>query len=79
MQRMHYSQYPEGILSNPTGPASGEEHVISGGSYRDDAEKVRCASREATQISVLAKDRSPDPQKYLVVFRLFSCGIQGSL
>lgn len=44
-----YASYPEGILENPTGPPSGEEHVIRGGSFRDDADQVRCASRESTR------------------------------
>ena len=70
---------PEGMLTNPTGPESGEEHVIRGGSFRDDADQVRCASRDFTKYGALVKDRSPDSQKCLVVFRLFSCGIQGSL
>jgi formylglycine-generating enzyme required for sulfatase activity len=54
-----YAQYPEGFLSDPAGPASGEEYVIRGGSYRDGAENVRCASREATQSSLWLKT---DPQ-----------------
>ena len=44
-----YAQYPEGVLVNPTGPDSGEEHVIRGGSYRDGAEEVRSASRTHTR------------------------------
>ncbi len=44
-----YSQYPDGPLFNPAGPATGEEHVIRGGSYRDGAENVRCASRDFTR------------------------------
>ncbi len=45
-----YEQYPEGeIIVNPTGPASGEEHVIRGGSYNDDAANVRIANRAPTQ------------------------------
>jgi len=44
-----YAQYPEGIQDNPVGPSSGEEHVIRGGSYREDAANVRCASRGYTE------------------------------
>ncbi|MEN8229671.1 MAG: SUMF1/EgtB/PvdO family nonheme iron enzyme [Bacteroidota bacterium] len=54
-----YSQYPEGVLSNPTGPLSGEEHVIRGGSYRDGAENVRSASRDYTRTTPWLKT---DPQ-----------------
>ncbi len=44
-----YSQYTNGPLTDPKGPAEGEEHVIRGGSYRDGADNVRCASREPTR------------------------------
>jgi len=44
-----YKKYPEVVLTDPTGPGSGEEHVIRGGSYRDGAENVRCASRDFTR------------------------------
>ncbi len=36
-------------VSNPTGPASGEEHVIRGGSFKSDAKDVRSASRDFTK------------------------------
>ena len=42
----YYSVSP---TNDPTGPASGEEYIIRGGSYKDGAENVRCASRETTQ------------------------------
>ena len=54
-----YSQYSGGILSNPTGPASGEEHVIRGGSFVDGANHVRCASRDFTKTESWMKT---DPQ-----------------
>ena len=44
----NYALYPEGPLQNPTGPPSGEEHVIRGGSYKDGANKLRCAARDQT-------------------------------
>jgi formylglycine-generating enzyme required for sulfatase activity len=53
-----YSQY-SGVVSNPTGPAIGEEHVIRGGSYRDGADLVRCASRGETRTVAWLKT---DPQ-----------------
>ncbi|MDX2430602.1 MAG: SUMF1/EgtB/PvdO family nonheme iron enzyme [Bacteroides sp.] len=43
-----FSQY-SGLVTNPIGPANGEEHVVRGGSYRDGAGDVRSASRQATR------------------------------
>lgn len=44
-----YAQYSTDVLLDPQGPAAGEEHVVRGGSYRDGAEHVRCASRDYTR------------------------------
>jgi formylglycine-generating enzyme required for sulfatase activity len=44
-----YSQYPEGAVKDPQGPGEGEEHVIRGGSYKDDAAAVRSAARDYTR------------------------------
>lgn len=44
-----YDSYSEGLLTNPGGPETGEEHVIRGGSFRDDADQVRCATRDFTK------------------------------
>jgi formylglycine-generating enzyme required for sulfatase activity/nitrate/TMAO reductase-like tetraheme cytochrome c subunit len=54
-----YSQYSDGVLKNPRGPAEGEEHVIRGGSYRDGADKVRSAARDYTRSDAWLKT---DPQ-----------------
>lgn len=43
-----YGKYTAGI-KNPTGPETGEERVIRGGSFRSAAGEVRCASREHTR------------------------------
>lgn len=43
-----YSKISDGAL-DPKGPASGDEFVVRGGSYSDDASKVRCASRDHTR------------------------------
>jgi len=48
-----------GKLNNPTGPTSGEEYVIRGGSFRDDAKGVRSSSREHTRTESWLKT---DPQ-----------------
>jgi len=42
-----YARY-SGLIVDPTGPESGEEHVVRGGSYLSDAADVRCASRGRT-------------------------------
>jgi formylglycine-generating enzyme len=44
-----YSSYEEGVVYNPSGPASGTEKVIRGGSFRDQAGRLRVASRAATE------------------------------
>jgi formylglycine-generating enzyme required for sulfatase activity len=54
-----YAQYPEGIITDPRGPESGEEHVIRGGSFTDMAGRVRSAARNYTRTEDWLKT---DPQ-----------------
>jgi formylglycine-generating enzyme len=54
-----YSKYPEGMVKDPKGPESGEEHVVRGGSYLDQVGAVRCASRSFTRTADWLKT---DPQ-----------------
>jgi len=54
-----YSQYPEGVVKDPRGPESGDEHVIRGGSYKDMAGSLRSASRGYTRTDEWLKT---DPQ-----------------
>ncbi|MGW8314758.1 MAG: SUMF1/EgtB/PvdO family nonheme iron enzyme, partial [Bacteroidales bacterium] len=35
-----YGNYPQGMLNNPGGPTSGDEHVIRGGSFMAEADRV---------------------------------------
>jgi len=37
------------MLNNPTGPESGQEHLIRGGSFKSDAKDVRSAARDFTK------------------------------
>ncbi len=54
-----YSKYPAGVLKDPTGPGSGEEHVVRGGSFINPAGLVRCASRDYTRTEAWLRT---DPQ-----------------
>jgi formylglycine-generating enzyme required for sulfatase activity len=40
-----YGDYPSGRQVNPTGPASGEDRVLRGGSWVNDRDPARCACR----------------------------------
>ncbi len=51
--------YPEGPVSNPRGPDSGEEHVVRGGSFQSPAEDLRSAARDSTRHAAWLKT---DPQ-----------------
>ena len=44
-----YSVYEGGPVIDPKGPDSGDEHVIRGGSFRDNAGNLRSAGREKTR------------------------------
>ncbi len=45
-----YSQYPaDGVVEDPTGPESGREHVIRGGSFKSDGADLRAAARDYTR------------------------------
>ena len=54
-----YSKYPAGVLKDPTGPGSGEEHVVRGGSFINPAGLVRSASRDYTRTEAWLRT---DPQ-----------------
>ena len=54
-----YSQYPEGVLKDPKGPESGEEHVIRGGTFMNPASLLRSAARDYTRTEAWLRT---DPQ-----------------
>jgi formylglycine-generating enzyme required for sulfatase activity len=54
-----YSKYPDGILKDPKGPESGEEHVIRGGTFMNPAGLLRSAARDYTRTEAWLRT---DPQ-----------------
>jgi formylglycine-generating enzyme required for sulfatase activity len=44
-----YGKYPKGVVKNPRGPRTGEEHVVRGGSYQNSAQDLRAAKRDFTK------------------------------
>ncbi len=55
-----YSTYKkQGNVSTPTGPESGKEYVVRGGSFKSDASQLRSADRDFTQYDKWMKT---DPQ-----------------
>jgi formylglycine-generating enzyme required for sulfatase activity len=54
-----YSGYPQGVVKDPKGPESGEEHVIRGGTFQNNADLLRCAARDYTRTAAWLKT---DPQ-----------------
>ena len=69
-----YGTYPDGLLMNPAGPTEGSEHVIRGGSYRDAADRVRCAARDQTRKEVWL---STDPQNPKSIWWYSDCTFVG--
>jgi sulfatase modifying factor 1 len=64
-----YSQLQDGV-TDPKGPASGEEHVIRGGSYRSEIADVRSAARDYTKSVDWMKT---DPQMPKSIWWLSDC------
>ncbi len=54
-----YSQYPDGVVRDPKGPETGEEHVIRGGTFMSPAGSIRSAARDYTRTEAWLKT---DPQ-----------------
>lgn len=44
-----YSQYPSGVVKDPKGPETGEEHVTRGGNFMTSAGLLRSAARDYTR------------------------------
>ena len=62
-----YSKMPDGAI-DPKGPAGGEEHVVRGGAFTDDASVLRSAARSHTRHKEWPQNRSAAAAEYLVVF-----------
>ncbi len=43
-----YSKYPAGVVKNPRGPRTGQEHVVRGGAFLHRAKDLRVANRSRT-------------------------------
>ena len=56
-----YSQLQDGA-TDPKGPASGEEHVVRGGLYNEDAAEMRCAARAHTEHDAWLKTDPQNPK-----------------
>ncbi|HAM10255.1 MAG TPA: formylglycine-generating enzyme family protein [Bacteroidales bacterium] len=54
-----YSLYPDGVVKDPKGPDSGDEHVVRGGSFQSTADVLRSAARDYTRTEAWLKT---DPQ-----------------
>lgn len=46
---MVYGKYPKGVVKNPRGPRTGQEHVVRGGSYKSSANELRAGNRSFTK------------------------------
>ncbi|MFV0267796.1 MAG: SUMF1/EgtB/PvdO family nonheme iron enzyme [Draconibacterium sp.] len=44
-----YGKYPKGVVHNPRGPRSGNEHVVRGGSFKNTPKDLRLARRDFTR------------------------------
>ena len=56
-----YSKMPDGAI-DPKGPAGGEEHVVRGGAFTDDASVLRSAARSHTRHKEWLKTDPQQPQ-----------------
>jgi formylglycine-generating enzyme required for sulfatase activity len=54
-----YSVYQEGLMRDPAGPPGGTERVVRGGSFRDEAGRLRVAARAYTETEAWLRT---DPQ-----------------
>lgn len=64
----------ENGATNPKGPASGEEHVVRGGSFNSKSGNLRCASRSYTRTEAWLKT---DPQMPKSIWWLSDCNSVG--
>ncbi|MFC2113325.1 SUMF1/EgtB/PvdO family nonheme iron enzyme [Bacteroidota bacterium] len=69
-----YGKYTAETIVDPVGPPTGDEHVVRGGSYKDGAEKLRCAARDYTKAETWLKT---DPQIPKSIWWYSDCSFVG--
>ncbi|MGA1978342.1 MAG: SUMF1/EgtB/PvdO family nonheme iron enzyme [Bacteroidales bacterium] len=71
-----YSKCQAGILTDPKGPETGEEHVIRGGTYLDKAGNLRSAARSSTHTADWLKTDPQIPKSIWWYSDCFSVGFR---
>ncbi|NMC38052.1 MAG: SUMF1/EgtB/PvdO family nonheme iron enzyme [Bacteroidales bacterium] len=71
-----YSMYPEGIIRDPKGPETGEEHVIRGGTFMNAAGSLRSAARDYTRTEAWLKTDPQMPKSIWWYSDCFSVGFR---
>lgn len=71
-----YSRYPDGIVRDPKGPDTGEEHVVRGGAFMNSAGSLRSAARDYTKTEAWLKTDPQMPKSIWWYSDCFSVGLR---
>jgi len=71
-----YSKYPEGLIKDPKGPESGEEHVIRGGTFMNPAGFLRSAARDYTRTEAWLRTDPQIPKSIWLYSDCFNVGFR---